>query len=340
MKARGLTLVEMAIVLAIIGAALLVILPLSSDMRDADKRLTVRTTLTAIDAALVTFVELNHRLPCPADGTIVSGLPNAGVETLSAGPPPAAAAPLDTCGPASQLHGVVPWVTLGIPESAVTDPWNALITYRVYPPLAFKAAAAGVNPIAPVTATQNGIMDMSACDPAGTWTTLPTPVPITGACGGFSAAQGCTQCAAAVGNSCSTVPAGSLANCVAPGLYLANKGLPVTDGSGNWLNNPASATGAGNGAAYVLISAGPSGTGAYNLTGTLQPGSIVAGTNEVFNENGRALMTGSSVAQSYRDAPLNDVHTGANAIFHFDDYLSHPTILTVLQNANLAPRSH
>lgn len=307
MKPRGFTLVEMSIVLLIIGLAIGMLLPLSSAMVDSQKRQTVRTTLSTIDAALVNYVAQNQRLPCPANGTIASGQPNAGVAIIL---------PSGLCSPApsNQASGVVPWATLGLPESAATDPWNARITYRVFPPLA----------MIPPALSFPTLMNMSACDPAGSAGSQP----IT--CTGFGAATGCTQCTSSTGAVCTT--ATLTTNCVAPTPYLANKGLPVSDGNGNWLNQPS----AGTGAAYVTISAGPSGRGAYNSAGNLQPGTAPAGANELLNLNNTALMTGSGLAQSYRDAPLNDRQTAV----HFDDYLSHPTVITVLQNANLGPRLH
>jgi hypothetical protein len=292
---------------------------------DIERKLTqqtgVGTTLSKIDTALANFVAQNKRLPCPADGTIASGVLNAGVETISPGPLPAKG----TCNPATQINGVVPWVTLGLAESEASDPWNGRITYRVFPPLAMQAQAIAPSPIAPVPAPY-GLMDMSACDPSGTSI---APVPITGLCGGFSTVTICTQCAPSV------VPcnAANLGNCVSPAHYLLNKGIVVQDGNGTFLNNPAT----GTGAAYVLISHGSTGAGAYNKNGangplfSTQPGGIPAGTNEIQNSNNRTL-----TGNIFMDAQPN----AAAGLTHFDDYLSHPTITTVLTSANLGPRAH
>jgi prepilin-type N-terminal cleavage/methylation domain-containing protein len=151
-------------------------------------------------------------------------------------------------------------------------------------------------------------MDMSACDPTGT--------------------------AAAVLGRCSAACTTAL-TCTSPTNFLSGKGLPVSDGNGNWLNNPVLAP--FTGAAYVLISHGPSTTGSYNSNGVISPGSIVSGTSEILNQNNQALMTGGVIGTSYRDAPLLD--TPPIATQHFDDYLSYPTIMTVLQKANLGPRA-
>ena len=286
---RGFTLIEMAMVLGVIALVLTILMPVSVSMLDTQKRQDAKAKLAVIDSALVNFVVLNRRLPCPADGTVATGVANAGVETLDV--------LTGLCNPATEISGVVPWVTLGISEDSATDPWRGRITYRV-----------DTNLARAFPAVPNRLMDMSWCDPAGP--------------------------AVAVGSACVAGCAG--ATCTSPQNFLNGKGLPVSDGNGigNWLNNPIVAP--YTGAAYVLISHGPSGTGSYINSGNLSPGTIAAGTSEILNQNNRVLMTGGVLGASYRDAALDDTTTA----LHFDDYLSHPTIMAVLQNANLGPRAH
>lgn len=299
---QGFSLIEMAIVLLIIGLALGMILNVTRGMRDTQNRQLVQSKLTTLDTALANFVAQNKRLPCPANGTIASGAVNAGIETLSPGPPPAALPPKGSCNPTSQINGVIPWVTLGLTESDASDPWNGRMSYRVDP------ALAGSAPL-PL------LMDMSKCDPSSS---------------GAAGAGGICQTPAP--------PCAGTTACTSPSNFLNGKGLDVWDGvggAGGWAtrqNNRVS----GTGAAYVVISHGPSGTGAYNSNGILQPGSIAAGTNETPNRNNRAIAIPSALGTSYRDAQLNDITTAA----HFDDYLSHPTIMSVLNKANLGPRAH
>ena len=299
---RGFTLVEMAIVLLIIGLAAGMVLTVSGSMLDAQKRQTVRTQLDTLDTALANFVAVNKRLPCPADGTIASGMLNAGVEMPIV--------PTGLCNPPLQTNGVIPWVTLGLTESGGSDPWFGRFTYRVQPAL--------VSSLTP-------LMDMSNCDPAGIG-------------------------AAGPGGICQTPCVGTA--CTSPTNFLSNKGLDVWNGdpdpasAAGWatrVNNPV----LGTGAAYVIISHGPSGGGAYNYRGLLQPGSIPVGPNETPNLNNQAILLPPSVSpKAYRDAQLNDNGTGTVLIpvlvwgRHFDDYLSHPTIMSVLNKANLGPRAH
>lgn len=202
------------------------------------------------------------------------------------------------CSPVNQSNGVVPWVTLGISETDAADPWNGRISYRVQPALASSVTR---------------LMDMSWCDPAGIAT------------GAFGLALACNS--ACIG-----------ATCMNPLNFLYSKGLQVQDGAGIWLNRPTPPWAPvlppppnSTGAAYVLISHGPTGAGAYNKNGIIQPGSATVGTNEALNRNNQAL-TGASI---FMDAKQDSTLTPS----HFDDYLSHPSITTVLLNANLAART-
>jgi len=111
----GFTLVELSIVLLIVAILLAgVLMPLSMQMelrRYAD----TKKTMDQINEALFGFALMNGRLPCPADRTIADGTANAGVERAA-------------CNTAATQVGVIPWVTLNIPE---TDEWGGRFTYRV-----------------------------------------------------------------------------------------------------------------------------------------------------------------------------------------------------------------
>lgn len=271
-------------------------------MSDAQRRLRKTTDIAKIldrvDRAMVDYVTQHRRLPCPADGRIASGSPNVGLE-------------LAAC--ASQTHGVLPWVTLGLSEDEARDPWHGRLTYRVDPAL---------------TTLVPRLMDMSNCDVAG-----------TGSVG--------------VGGVCRSPTPTCLANpatCTSPPTFLAGKGLDVWNGVGGaagWAarinNRPL-----GTGAAYVVISHGESGAGAYNARGVFQPGTIgpislfplpgtqFAGDDEMPNLANVALTLPAAQGTTYRDAAFNP----ANSRAHFDDYLRHPSIAEVLKNARLQERVH
>lgn len=297
----GFSLIEISIGLLVVGLAIGMTLKFTRGMQDGQNRQQVRAQLDLIDAALANFVAVNKRLPCPANGTLAANAVGVGLEVVSPGPPPASNPPAGQCSPTNQINGVVPWLTLGLNANDIIDPWGGRILYRVDPLLA------QASPLPPM-------MNMSNCDPSSTGTAL------GGAC--RNPIPSCT------GN----------ANCTSPLNFLIGKGLDVWNGINGvpgWNTRQNNRT-LGTGAAYVLISQGPTGTGAYNARGSLQPGTMAAGTNETPNRNNRALAIPSVLANTYRDASPNDIAGGA----HFDDYISHPSILTVINRANLGPRAH
>lgn len=90
------------------------------------------SNLEAIDTALVNFVMVNQRLPCPA-------ATNSGVERFRG----------NTC---DLTTGQVPWISLGLAEHQASDKAHVRIGYRVQAELA--------NP-------QLRLMNMSWCSPTG-----------------------------------------------------------------------------------------------------------------------------------------------------------------------------
>jgi prepilin-type N-terminal cleavage/methylation domain-containing protein len=143
-RQHGFSLVELAMVLLVVGFLAALFLPATNTMLDNNRRKETRAKLEALEAAMTRFVMTNRRLPCPADGSLLPGDANQGLELAAGG----------ACTVAALTNGVVPWRTLAIPQSDATDAWNMLISYRVW-------GGAGVaNPL-----TTAGGMDMSNCDP-------------------------------------------------------------------------------------------------------------------------------------------------------------------------------
>ncbi len=155
----------------------------------------------------------------------------------------------------------------------------------------------------------DGGMNMSWCDPAGT------------EAGGTPRAcnVACTSTA--------------LASCTPPTGFISNRGLTVKTVAGVVVMDPTAA--APTGAAYVVISAGESGGGAYpfNSNGIVTASTVGDGNEELKNYASQPYVAGVTY---YLDDTINDT-AGAT---HFDDVVSRPSILSVATKAGIAPRTH
>lgn len=119
--ARGFSLVEIAIVLVIISLIATVGLGALSTYAISQRLAALRTGQQTVRDALTNFVLKSNRLPCPAKATLPRTDPDYGREKC-------ADASLQV---SNALHGVVPWVTLGLAAEAVDDPWYRRYSYWV-----------------------------------------------------------------------------------------------------------------------------------------------------------------------------------------------------------------
>lgn len=163
--------------------------------------------------------------------------------------------------------------------------------------------------IQPLLAADNAL-DMTGCDPSATIVAL-----------------------TAAGTCQSGCPSIDPAQCTSPYNFVYGKGLEVRNVAGSKVMDPSPGvvgtppTGAG----YVMISPGETGGGGYLNSGTLGASTVVDGTEEFKNYASLPL------AAYYVDDSENDT---SGAATHFDDVVSRPSLLTVINKAGLGPRSH
>ena len=108
-KATGFSLVEMAIVLAIVALLLGGLLPVISGQIERQKTKETQATLAEIKDALIGFAIANGNLPCPAKSA------SDGTEDRNTG-----------TGACNTRQGFIPWVTLGVSK---LDAWNRIFHY-------------------------------------------------------------------------------------------------------------------------------------------------------------------------------------------------------------------
>ncbi|MGH8626664.1 MAG: type II secretion system protein [Gammaproteobacteria bacterium] len=145
-KHYGFTLLEMAIVLLIVALVAGAGLSLATALRTNQGISSTRTKQEAIKEALITFIARNQRLPCPATETLAPGAVGYGVES---GGPSACGA---TAVAGGVQRGVVPWISLGLPDADALDGWNNRFSYFV-----LQAATANPTPAAPLSGMRGGI---------------------------------------------------------------------------------------------------------------------------------------------------------------------------------------
>lgn len=116
--AAGFTLAEMAIVLVVVGLLLTSVLSTVSTQIEARNIGETQTRLNQIKDALIGFAQANGRLPCAADGTLVTGAAGAGLEEITG----------NVCKTPATRYAVLPWATLGVSE---TDVWGRRFSYDV-----------------------------------------------------------------------------------------------------------------------------------------------------------------------------------------------------------------
>lgn len=270
-SARGFSLVEMTMVLLIIGISLGGGLAAFTKQQQDTAVRNTRERQKIIAAALNQFASEYHRLPCPSDAGV-------GLDSTSSGLEVRDPDNADTCFRDDRVRGV-PWRTLDIPMSVTLDGWNNQFTYRV-----FSDRGTGNSTDANVgdrSLTRDDGLDMRDC-------------------------RASTASTGSGGERCADPMTGITTSVLD---FLSGRGLTVMDRNGTTLLSSSTAA-AGGGAAWILISHGENGWGAYRQTGTRNsmPGSGF--TRELANAT-------SDPAAVYSGTPLS-ISTAVPASFSDD----------------------
>jgi prepilin-type N-terminal cleavage/methylation domain-containing protein len=130
--ARGFTLIELAIVMAVAGLMLGGAMKLLGGQLDQSRLKATRDRLQMAYDALVTYYVANTYLPCPADGALAAADANYGRAQ-----PEASAA----CAGIAAVNQVLPWRTLGLQEELSYDGWRQRLSYHVSAPLTTAGSA-------------------------------------------------------------------------------------------------------------------------------------------------------------------------------------------------------
>lgn len=113
-KARGFSLVELAVVVGILGIALIGTFSNLGEFRTTAKQAETEQNLKKIKEQLIKFARINKYLPCPDTNSTVDGRENRGNA--------------NTC---SRDWGTVPYLDIGMKKNQVEDAYGNLIRYAV-----------------------------------------------------------------------------------------------------------------------------------------------------------------------------------------------------------------
>jgi type II secretory pathway pseudopilin PulG len=234
----GVTLVEMAVVLVVIGLIIFTIFPAINAVRMSSQRSTTQSNLQSLMLATAAYVQANGCLPCPTPaGTIGAAFGLAGSTTGTG-----ASKTSSACGTCSVPEGIPPFISLGIPASTAEDGWGRWITMRVDPALTGNATnfTVVVPPTKPVAC---------ACS-----------APVGGAC---TATPTTCTCSTPVNSVCTPLPTG-----------ISQQGLCTANLSKSTGAQPITVTAPSGGtqqAAVIFVSHGSNGYGSYVASALSNP---------------------------------------------------------------------
>ena len=131
-KSTGFTLIELAVVLFIVGLLLAGLFTPVATSIDRERRQKLEREYEQIEEALIGFVIINGRFPCPDCRDATIGVCNDGEEDLKFEDPGDPNNRNHTCLVGTdtdpQVEGNLPWADLGVTGG---DPWGRILAYRV-----------------------------------------------------------------------------------------------------------------------------------------------------------------------------------------------------------------
>jgi type II secretory pathway pseudopilin PulG len=164
---KGFTLIEMAIMLAVIGLVVVAAGRTIGPVLDSRKGEATMKRMDIVQQALQLYIIRNGCLPCPTNGALASTNAAAGLATSLAGvtyTTPGGVPGAVRCSSDCQItNATLPWRDLGISEAEVVDGWGNRIRYMVA-----GAATNSCGATAPkVTDTDGMVRDGISCFPQG-----------------------------------------------------------------------------------------------------------------------------------------------------------------------------
>lgn len=174
---RGFSLLELAVVLAILGVVLGFGINIGKNALEGSNRLSTLERLQLVKQSLEAYAERNGYLPCPAPTAVTPTSATYGMESRNAvagsGCVAGSGVVLDA-GSSSVWYGAIPFRTLGLDDGFGGDAWGNKLTYAVSASHIGNSVT-GINAYAGTTGTiaiRNGTRATYT-----TLTTLPTGAP-------------------------------------------------------------------------------------------------------------------------------------------------------------------